>query len=138
MSAEIRPAGCPLSVFRPGACKPYKSITKSFKAACRRVGIADFRFHDLRHTFASHLVMAGVDLTTVSKLMGHKSLTMTLRYSHLSPAHLAEGVKKLDFLMSGNASFKEQNPTNSYDFTTVSAKVVDGKSENLLKSSFGA
>ncbi|MCL5238217.1 MAG: site-specific integrase [Nitrospirae bacterium] len=102
------------------------------------MGIADFRFHDLRHTFASHLVMAGVDLTTVSKLMGHKSLTMTLRYSHLSPAHLAEGVKKLDFLMSGNASFKEQNPTNSYDFTTVSAKVVDGKSENLLKSSFGA
>jgi len=40
-------------------------------------------FHSLRHTFASHLVMGGVDLTTVSRLMGHKSLTVTLRYFHL-------------------------------------------------------
>ena len=55
-------------------------------------GINDFHFHDLRHTFASHLVMAGVDITTVSRLLGHKSLTMTLRYSHLAPAHMQKAV----------------------------------------------
>lgn len=59
-------------------------------------GINDFHFHDMRHTFASHLVMAGVDITTVSRLLGHKSLTMTLRYSHLAPAHMQKAVNILD------------------------------------------
>jgi len=59
-------------------------------------GIQDFHFHDTRHTFASHLVMGGVDITTVSKLLGHKSLTMTLRYAHLAPSHLVKAVEILD------------------------------------------
>ncbi|MGA2192783.1 MAG: tyrosine-type recombinase/integrase, partial [Nitrospirota bacterium] len=55
-------------------------------------------FHDLRHTFASHLVMRGCDLRTVQQLMGHKDIKMTVRYSHLSKAHLQEAVSKLDSL----------------------------------------
>ena len=53
------------------------------------------RFHDLRHTFASHLVMKGVDLRTVAKLMGHKDIKMTMRYAHLAPEHLQAAVDAL-------------------------------------------
>lgn len=74
---------------------PYGDIGKGFKAAVRRAGIEDFRFHDLRHTFASHLVMSGVDLRTVQQLLGHKTMKMTVRYSHLSKAHLQEAVNRL-------------------------------------------
>ena len=56
----------------------------------------DFTFHDLRHTFASRLVMAGVDLPTVKELMGHKSIAMTLRYMHLSIDHKQRAVRALE------------------------------------------
>jgi len=65
----------------------YGNVRKSFEGARKRAGITDFRFHDLRHTSASHLVMAGVDLRTVQELLGHKSFEMTLRYAHLSSDH---------------------------------------------------
>jgi len=65
----------------------YGNVRKAFEGARKRAGIVDFRFHDLRHTFASYLVMAGVDLRTVQELLGHKSFEMTLRYAHLSPEH---------------------------------------------------
>lgn len=76
--------------------KRYKDIKRSFHTALRRSGIKDFHFHDLKHTFASHLVMAGVDLTTVRELLGHKTLTMTLRYAHLAPTHKVKAVDILD------------------------------------------
>jgi integrase len=75
---------------------PYQEVKRSFKTALRKSKIHDFKFHDLRHTFASHLVMAGVDITTVKELLGHKTLTMTLRYAHLAPSHKVKAVDILD------------------------------------------
>lgn len=61
-------------------------------------GIADLtRVHTLRHTFASHLVMKGVDLPTVMRLMGHSDIQTTMIYAHLAPDHLAGAVNKLAF-----------------------------------------
>ncbi len=68
------------------------TVYDAFRTACDQAGITDFRFHDLRHTFASHLIMAGADLVTVMELLGHVGINMTLRYSHLVPEHKAQAV----------------------------------------------
>jgi len=58
--------------------------------------INNIRFHDLRHTFASHLVMNGVDIKAVQELLGHATLAMTLRYAHLAPDHRTRAIQTLD------------------------------------------
>jgi integrase len=74
---------------------PLVAIKKGWAAVLKAAKITSFRFHDLRHTFASKLVMAGVDLNTVRELLGHKSIAMTLRYAHLAPEHKAAAVETL-------------------------------------------
>jgi integrase len=74
----------------------YRFIHNEFRKAVREAGIADFKFHDLRHCFASALVQKGVDLYQVQRLLGHKSNAMTQRYAHLSLEHLRDAVNKLD------------------------------------------
>lgn len=75
--------------------RPQRDVKKAWGTAIRRSGVENFTFHDLRHTFASYLVMGGVDIRTVQTLLGHKSITMTMRYAHLSPAHLREAISVL-------------------------------------------
>jgi integrase len=74
------------------------SVKTAFNAAVRRAGIEDFRFHDLRHTFASHMIMKGGTLKEVQEILGHKTMTMTLRYAHLSQEHKKKAVNLLNGL----------------------------------------
>ncbi len=71
-------------------------LVREFCEARNRAGIPDFRFHDMRHTFATRLVQRGVDLYKVQRLLGHKTSVMTQRYAHHSPESLREGVNVLD------------------------------------------
>lgn len=71
------------------------NFRKTFETAVKNAGLSDFRFHDLRHTFASQMRMSGVDLHTIGELMGHKSLQMTKRYAHLSPEAKTRAVEVL-------------------------------------------
>ena len=92
---ELRKGRRGTYVFAGHGGKPYTDIRRSFTAALKKCAIKNFRFHDLRHTFASQLVMRGVDLKTVQELLGHRSIEMTMRYSHLSPGHKQAAVERL-------------------------------------------
>ena len=107
-------------VFTDRNGNPYKSIKRSISTALKKAEIRDFRFHDLRHTFASHLVMAGVDLTSVKELLGHKSLSMTMRYSHLSPSHKRKAVNKLDEVLKNTQEEDAQKETPVHNLGQIS------------------
>jgi integrase len=83
-------------VFCDSQGRRFFEVKRSFASACRRTGLEDFRFHDLRHTFASHLVMKGASIKAVQELLGHADLKMTMRYAHLSQTHLKEAVAMLN------------------------------------------
>ncbi len=65
-----------------------------FVPAIKAAELSDFTWHCLRHTFASRLVMAGVDIRTVAELLGHRTLAMTMRYTHLAPDHQRAAVER--------------------------------------------
>ena len=67
-----------------------------FNPAVADAGIEDFHWHDLRHTFASRLAMSEVPLATIRELMNHRSISQTMRYAHLSPAHHRDAVQRLN------------------------------------------
>jgi integrase len=90
-------------VFGDAQGQPFGNVQKSFDTACWRAGIVDFRFHDLRHTCASWLVMAGADLVAVQKQLGHSSIKTTMRYAHLAPGHMKAainliGTRKVEYI----------------------------------------
>jgi len=118
-------------VFLDREGKRYKDIKTGFHVALRRSRIENFRFHDFRHTFASLLVMGGVDLATVKELLGHKDFKMTLRYAHLAPAHKREVLGILDRALKGPANYTKtiQSPHRELPaYSKVSEKIgADGR-----------
>jgi integrase len=76
----------------------YTNIRGAFKNACKRAGITDLHFHDLRHSYASNFVMGGGDIFALQILLGHKAITMTQRYAHLSPAYKIKAIDRMNTL----------------------------------------
>jgi site-specific recombinase XerD len=77
-------------------CGGAREPRRWFESILADAKVANFSWHCLRHTFASRLVMAGVDLRTVQELLGHKVIAMTVRYAHLAPKHTLAAVERLD------------------------------------------
>ena len=94
-------------VFQSKTGNAFYSVRKSWLRILKEANIHDFRWHDLRHHFASRLVMDEVDLNIVRELLGHSDLKMTLRYTHLAPAHKANAVAKIVWQDTKNQEVSE-------------------------------
>lgn len=87
-----------------GLFQEVKNFRAAFDGACKRAGIENFHFHDLRHTFASHLAIDGTGLLEIKELLGHKSLEMTMRYAHLCPDVKRKAIERLSQKMNHKPS----------------------------------
>jgi site-specific recombinase XerD len=116
-----------------------KSPRHWFEPVIADAKVADFHWHDLRHTFASRAVMAGVDLRSVQDLLGHKSILVTCRYSHLAPTHQLAAVERVaEFTENQRARLAETDRTNAQTDTRTSTSANPdsdskrGQSDNSL------
>ncbi len=113
------------------ACNYMRRI---FVPALAAAAIENFHWHDLRHTFASRLIMAGVDLRTVQELMGHKTITMTLRYAHLSPAHQLDAVQRLNRKPTDTSTDTTPDVAPAEEMTAGELLEVSGEKEAGARS----
>jgi integrase len=93
-------------VFTGPTGKRLTRVDKAWRALMKLSKISNFRFHDMRHHFASRLVQAGVDLNTVRELLGHKDIEMVLRYAHLAPNNLSSAVEKISRSPHGSSEIQ--------------------------------
>ena len=100
-----------LYVFCRANGKRYVELKGAFRRAVKAAGIENFRFHDLRHCFASALVQRGIDLFAVQRLLGHKDGRMTQRYAHLAPENLRDAVRTLDVPLKPSEVSAQKNDT---------------------------
>ncbi|MGB8542740.1 MAG: tyrosine-type recombinase/integrase [Candidatus Acidiferrales bacterium] len=84
--------------YNPRTGKPFVDLKTGFNLACEKAGISGVTWHTLRHTFASRLVNSGVDIVTVKELLGHSSISVTMRYAHTNIESKRAAVEKLDGL----------------------------------------
>jgi integrase len=102
--------GCPWVIPHPTKLKPFVSVYVSWDNARRAAGLEDVTMHDLRHTGASHLLAAGADILTVSKVLGHASMRMSERYLHIGNPTLLRSIEALGTLIGGQAFKTQQAP----------------------------
>ena len=84
--------------------RPGIKFREAFNAAKKRAGLHDIHLHDLRHTAASHLIMSGVDIRTLADILGHRTLQMVQRYTHLLHDHKLAAIDKIGLLGRGQGS----------------------------------
>ena len=89
------PRGLPMTPVFTYKGHSIAEMKRSFATACKRAGIKDFTFHDMRHTFNTNAYRAGVPIPTIMKITGHKSITMFRRYTTISLDDLREAVGKM-------------------------------------------
>ncbi|MGB7751847.1 MAG: site-specific integrase [Candidatus Acidiferrales bacterium] len=82
--------------YNPQTGRPFVDLKAGFALACEKAGITDVTWHTLRHTFASRLVNSDVDIVTVKELLGHSSISVTMRYAHTNIDSKRTAVEKLD------------------------------------------
>jgi integrase len=82
--------------YNPETGKPFVDLKAGFGLACRKAGISGVTWHTLRHTFASRLLDRGVDIVTVQQLLGHSTVTVTMRYTHTNLESKRAAVAKLE------------------------------------------
>lgn len=103
--AKLRRLDCPWvfpGEFSAKTGKPF-TIREAWEKAVAVSGISDFHFHDLRHSCASYLAMNGASLLEIAEVLGHKTLQMVKRYSHLAESHTAEVVERMNNKVFGNS-----------------------------------
>jgi site-specific recombinase XerD len=125
LESQKRITGRSSHVFLNSSNEPFRKspIRRWFEGATTKARVKDFTWHGLRHTYASRLIMAGVDLRTVQELMGHKTIQMTVRYSHLSKPHLLEAIERLvSKTGTPQAPAKSSQPTGTSTGTELKSR----------------
>jgi len=97
-TAKYRPDG----TLTPAVRKMRVDDNNTRRAGLKKSGIEDFRFHDLRHTWASGLIQSGVPLSVLQEMGGWESIEMVRRYAHLAPNYLTEHARQIDAIFGSN------------------------------------
>jgi integrase len=123
-------------VFRDAGRDSQHNYRRWFNEALTEAKIKDYSWHCNRHTFASRLVMAGVDLRTVAELMGHSNIQMTMRYAHLAPQHNRAAVDRLVPVLEPRQTRKAAKSENGLVTKSVTNKKTSSRQavENRNKS----
>ena len=117
-------------LFKKRDGRRWGQVRTAFEAALDRAGIAGFRFHDLRHTFASHFVMRGGSLADLKEILGHADIKTTMRYSHLSTTHLRASMERMEGLTSARVGHVNGHiaPSQDHPYLSLPSEVCDNPS----------